>query len=166
MAITLLLLALVGVPKAFGWREATVNTLSTGTFYPQTVNTLPGSPAPLLHCEQTSGTAVPTTQINLTKGMNAVTRSYFSCTNNWGTDVSFTITISDNSGTGLSISNASRTISPGQTKCVPATFTTNNGNGGNVLYSVTATATDLSATLQFAGSFRTPGNDSTQCSFP
>lgn len=163
--LLLMLVALLFVPKVLGWRTATVDSDMAGTYYPQTVGNFPTATAPLLSCEQTSGTTVPTAQINITKSTTS-TRSYFSCTNNWGSDVTFTITVANAGGTGISLSGASRTISPGQTKCISATITTPNTNGGDVLYAVAATATDLSATLQFAGSFRTPGTDSAQCSFP
>lgn len=164
--LVLLLLGLVMVPKALGWRTATVDSYTAGTYYPQTVTSWAGSPAPLLSCEQTSGTTIGIAQLNLPKKVTGVKAKYYSCTNNWGTDVTFTITIVNSGTSGLSLSGATATIPAGQTKCVDAFITTGTENGGNVLYGVTATATDLSATLQFAGAVGTPGTDSPQCAIP
>lgn len=163
-AFCTLLLALFLVPTVRAWRTATVDSYTTGTFYPQTVTASTATPAPLLSCEQTSGTTVPTLSINLTKN-TSTTASYFSCTNNWGSPVTFTISVEGANGTGLSVS-ASGTVQPGRSSCIPGRVTTINSNGGDVMYLVSATATDLSATLHFAGNFKTPGGDSPPCSLP
>jgi hypothetical protein len=165
-----LLSVLFFVPKAFGWRTANVDSYNAGTFYPQTVTASSQSPAPLISCEQTSAMN-KAVSLNLTKNKSPYASSvaYYSCTNNWGSAVTFNITVSNAGATGLSLSGATGTIQPGQTKCISATPTTGNmpaNATGDVLYSVTATATDLSATIQFAGQMTYNGADSAQCSFP
>jgi hypothetical protein len=166
IAFGVLLSVLFFVPEAFGWRTANVNSYNAGTFYPQTVTASTSSPAPLISCEQTSAMNKQAT-LNLTKNKSPYGSgvSFYSCTNNWGSDVTFNITVSNGGLTGLSLSGATLTIQPGQTKCISATVSTGN-KAGDVLYSVSATATDLSATIQFAGHIAYPGTDSAECSFP
>jgi hypothetical protein len=164
-AFGLLLVTLCFIPAALAWRTAQVDSYTTGTYYPSTVTSSTASPAPLLSCDQTTGTTVGSL-ISLSKNMTYST-SYFSCTNNWGTPVTFTITISDDNGTGNTLSGASLLIQPGQTKCITGTTFKTKNKDGDLLYAVNATASDLSATLQFAGTITIDRNpDSPACSFP
>lgn len=162
--LVLLLFALIFVPTALGWKRGTVNSYTAGTFYPQTVPTSTSATAPLLSCDLTAGTTVPVASINLSK--NGSKASYFSCKNNWGTDVTFSISVVNNGGTTLSLSGASGLVPAGQQKCIPATVTTGNGADGNVRYRVTATASDLSATIEFAGGVIYGGKDDLPCALP
>ncbi|MBI3968299.1 MAG: hypothetical protein HY329_21895 [Chloroflexi bacterium] len=169
LGIALIALALVGLngglPQAFGFKSAQVTNDSSATFYPA-ASTAAGSP--FVSCVQHGSPYV-------FKKNDSTTGAFFRCTNNWNSPVTVTVGLVNGNFVLTGVTGTAATIAVGSTSCVSATLTTPNSQAGpnTVVYRGTLSATnatsgasDLAATVEFAGSVQSDAGNQTQIQCP
>jgi hypothetical protein len=138
------LVALLPVlPMVFGYYSATVLNDSSSTYHSQTT-AAPSNLTQFIYCEMTPNT------VSFRKN-STISGTYFRCYNNWGTDINVTLQVVDANGLGLGITAGSFAITAGTSSCLNVDITSGStsGNDLKVVWGATATASDLTAQLQF-----------------
>ncbi len=152
------------LPNVLAVFSATVNVNNGGTYYMGTAPS-PNQPTRYINCGPVANTSNTPANWTLRRGRSygSSTQGIFQCTNNWGSDVSITITKQADPGAVFTSFGPlqTRTVPSGGTLCFGPTgasaITTRGNNGsGTVTYQVVAEnrslagPKDLEATFYFA----------------
>jgi hypothetical protein len=137
------LLLLASLPRVFGFQSATITNETVAAGYPTNADT------PFISCTQFEQ---PAAQVPKNIPGSGTSYRMLQCTNNLGSDISMTWTVSDDSNnTGVTASGSAAVPAGQQNYCVAVVIDTSNKNvtKKSVVFRATIDQPDLYAEIQF-----------------